>query len=340
MGVNISSLLPIKEIKFEDLKNKVVGVDFFNVAYQFLSSIRGYDGTPLHDSHGQVTSHLQGILARSLNLMSKGIKLVYVVDGESPELKHMEVEERNARKNEAEAKYKEAKDKENLDEMYKYSKQFLRFEDNMIEESKELIEALGIPVVQAPSEAEGQIAYMNRNGDVWGCGSQDADSLLFGAPRLIRNLTLSQKRTVRGKTVYTFLELIELNEVLEKLQINHDQLIVLGVMIGTDFNKKGVPGVGPKKALKLIKDYKNEDEFDRLFNELKVEFDWREVYKIFKNLPVEEDYSLRWKSIDEDKVREILVDRHDFNWERVKSLINKHEEENKLNKQKGLGDFF
>lgn len=272
--------------------------------------------------------------------MSKGIKLVYVVDGESPELKHMEVEERNARKNEAEAKYKEAKDKENLDEMYKYSKQFLRFEDNMIEESKELIEALGIPVVQAPSEAEGQIAYMNRNGDVWGCGSQDADSLLFGAPRLIRNLTLSQKRTVRGKTVYTFLELIELNEVLEKLQINHDQLIVLGVMIGTDFNKKGVPGVGPKKALKLIKDYKNEDEFDRLFNELKVEFDWREVYKIFKNLPVEEDYSLRWKSIDEDKVREILVDRHDFNWERVKSLINKHEEENKLNKQKGLGDFF
>ena len=217
MGVNISSLLPIKEIKFEDLKNKVVGVDFFNVAYQFLSSIRGYDGTPLHDSHGQVTSHLQGILARSLNLMSKGIKLVYVVDGESPELKHMEVEERNARKNEAEAKYKEAKDKENLDEMYKYSKQFLRFEDNMIEESKELIEALGIPVVQAPSEAEGQIAYMNRNGDVWGCGSQDADSLLFGAPRLIRNLTLSQKRTVRGKTVYTFLELIELNEVLEKL---------------------------------------------------------------------------------------------------------------------------
>src|SRR3989338_5316673 len=262
MGVNISSLLPIKEIKFEDLKNKVVGVDFFNVAYQFLSSIRGYDCTPLHDSHGQVTSHLQGILARSLNLMSKGIKLDYFLD------------------------------KENLDEMYKYSKQFLRFEDNMIEESKELIEALGIPVVQAPSEAEGQIAYMKRNGDVWGCGSQDADSLLFGAPRLIRNLTLSQKRTVRGKTVYTFLELIELNEVLEKLQINHDQLIVLGVMIGTDFNKKGVPGVGPKKALKLIKDYKNEDEFDRLFNELKVEFDWREVYKIFKNLPVEEDYSL------------------------------------------------
>lgn len=339
MGVNIASLLPIKEIKFEDLKNKVVGVDFFNVAYQFLSSIRGYDGTPLHDSKGNVTSHLQGLLSRSLNLMSKGIKLVYVVDGESPELKHMELEERKLRKNEAEAKYLEAKDKENLEEMYKYSKQFLRFEDSMIGESKELIEALGIPVIQAPSEAEGQIAYMNKKGDVWGCGSQDADSLLFGAPRLIRNLTLSQKKMVRGKTVYTFLELIELKEALESLDINHDQLIVLGIMVGTDFDKGGIAGIGPKKALKLVKDYKNEEQFDKLFKELKVDFNWKEVYEIFKNLPVEKDYSLRWKSIDEDKVKEILVDRHDFNWERVKGLINKHEGENKLNKQKGLGDF-
>ena len=340
MGVNIASLLPIKEIKFEDLSNKKIGIDFFNVAYQFLSSIRGYDGTPLHDSKGRVTSHLQGLLARSLNLMSKGIKLTYVIDGISPELKHMENEERKVRKLQAEAKYKEAQDEENLDDMYKYSKQFVRLDSDMVEESKELIEALGLPVVQAPSEAEGQIAFMNKKGDLWGCGSQDADSLLFGAPRLIRNLTLSQKRTIRGKTVYTFLELIELKAVLEKLDISHDQLVALGIMIGTDFNNKGIVGIGPKKALKLIKDNKNEKQFDKLFADLKADFDWREVYDIFKNLPVEKDYSLKWKGINEDKLKDLLVNRHDFNWERIKSLINKHEEDNKLNKQKGLGDFF
>ena len=340
MGVDIASLFPIKEIKFEDLKNKVVGVDFFNVAYQFLSSIRGYDGTPLHDSKGKVTSHLQGLFSRSLNLMSKGIKLVYVIDGISPELKHMTKEERNSRKLEAEAKFHEAEDDENYDDMLKYSKQFIRLDSEMVKESCELLEAMGLPVVYAPSEAEGQIAFMCKNNDVYACASQDADSLMFGSPRLIRNMTLSQKRNVRGKTIYTFLEFIELKELLEKFQISHDQLIVIGILCGTDFNKGGVVGIGPKKALKLVKDYKNFKDFDKMFSSLNVDFDWKEVYDIFKNLPVEKNYKLKWNPIDEVKVKEILVDRHEFNWERLKALIDKYYEENKSSNQKGLSDFF
>src|SRR3989338_5556285 len=235
MGVNIGSVVSRHEIGFGDLKHKIVGVDAYNALYQFLSSIRGYDGSYLMDEKGNVTSQLQGLFNRTLNLMSKGVKLVYVFDGEPPKLKFSENEFRKERKAIAEAKFVEASDDDNLDEMYKYSKQFMKLTKNMVEESKKLISAMGLPVVQAPSEAEGQVAYLCREGLVDYSASQDYDSLLFGAPRLVRNLTLSQKRRIRGgKTVFTFLELVKLDEVLKELQLNQEQLIALGILCGTD----------------------------------------------------------------------------------------------------------
>ena len=341
MGVDLTSIIPRKEIDFSYLKNKTVAIDAFNSLYQFLSSIRGQDGSYLMDSKGRITSHLQGLFSRSLNLMGKGIKLIYVFDGEAPKLKFKEREERAGRKIGAEQKYNEAVDEQNIDDMYKYSKQFLRLNQDMVDESKELLKGLGIPVVQALSEAEGQVSYMCKNKIVDFAASQDYDALLFGAPRLIRNLTLSQKRKVRGgKTVFTFLELIELHEVLKDLKLNHEQLIVLGILTGTDFNVGGVKGIGPKKALKLVQEHKTINQFDKMFSELNVDFNWREVYDIFVNLPVEENIKLKWNNIDEDKVREVLVEDHEFNLERINNLLTKYKEENKNASQKGLGDFF
>ena len=341
MGVDLGSIISRKEIDFNYLKNKIVAIDAFNALYQFLSSIRGQDGNYLMDSKGNITSHLQGLFSRTLNLMGKGIKLVYVFDGEAPKLKFAEREGRIVRKSIAEQKYKEAVSEENLDDMYKYSKQFIRLNQDMIDESKELISAMGIPVIQAPSEAEGQVSYMCKKKFVDFAASQDYDALLFGAPRLLRNLTLNQKRKIRGgKTVFTFLELIELQDVLKELNLNQDQLIVLGILIGTDFNVGGVKGIGPKKALKLIQNYKNLDEFDNMFKEINVDFDWREVYDIFANLPAEENIKLGWNNINEDKIKDILVDRHEFNLERIKNSLYKYKEENKNSNQKWLNDFF
>jgi flap endonuclease-1 len=341
MGVDLGSTVPRKEINFDYLKNKSVGVDAFNAIYQFLSSIRGYDGSNLMDKQGRITSHLQGIFSRNLNLMGKGIKLVYVFDGKAPALKLTEQMARRDRKIGAEQKYKDALDEEDLDAMYKYSKQFVRLDSDMIEESKELVAALGIPVVQAASEAEGQVAYMAKKKLLDFSASQDYDSLLFGAPRLVRNLTLSQKRKVAGgKTVYTFLELLELNEILDYLKLNQDQLIALGILSGTDFNVGGVKGIGPKKALKLVTGRTTVDKLDEMFNELKVEFDWKVIYDIFTNLPVEKNIKLKWNPINEDKIREILVEKHDFNLERINALLSKYKDENKNSNQKGLGDFF
>ncbi len=340
MGVNLSGIVPRKEINFDYLKNKSVAIDAFNALYQFLSSIRGQDGSYLMDSKGKVTSHLQGLFSRSLNLIGRGIKLVYVFDGEAPKLKFREQRERSERKVLAEQKYKTALDEENLDEMYKYSKQFIRLNEEMIEESKELISALGIPVVQAPSEAEGQVSFMCKSKLVDFAASQDYDALLFGAPKLVRNLTLSQKRKIRGgKIVYTFLEFIELQSVLKELKLNQDQMIALGILIGTDFNPGGVKNYGPKKALKLVQENKNIKDFDKMFKELNVDFDWKEVYEIFTNLPVEKNIKIRWGNVNEDKVVKLLVDKHDFNFERISNSLKKYKEENKNANQKGLGDF-
>ncbi len=341
MGVDLGGIVPRKEIDFSYLSNKVVAIDAFNALYQFLSSIRGQDGNSLMDSRGNVTSHLQGLFTRSLNLMSKGIKLVYVFDGVSPRLKYKEQQERSLRKITAEQKYQTAVDDEDLDAMYKYSKQFTRLNSTMIEESKKLISAMGLPVVEAPSEAEGQVAYLCKKNLVDFSASQDFDSLLFGAPKLIRNLTLSQKRKLAsGKVVYTFLEFLELDEILKELNFTQSQLIVLGILTGTDFNNGGIRGIGPRKALKLLKDKTTFDDFDTIFSDLKADFDWREIYDIFNNLPVTEKVSLTFNPLNPTKVKDILVDTHEFNLERIDKLLLKYTSENKLLNQKGLQDFF
>ena len=322
MGVKLGDLVERKNLKLTDLKGKKVAIDAFNVLYQFLASIRQQDGTPLMDSNGKVTSHLVGLFSRNINLMEKGIKLVYVFDGKPPELKAKTAEIRNKNKEKASKNYEKAALDEDEEGMAKYSRQMLRLNDEMIEESRELLRAMGIPVIEAPSEAEAQCSYMCKKKDVYAVGSQDFDSLLFGAPKLILNLTLSQKRKViGGRQVMISPYLVELNELLETLEINQDELIMFGIMVGTDFNPGGIKGIGPKKAMKLLS--KRPEE---IFSD--VDFDWKEIYDIFKNIPVEKDYNLEFKDIDVEKVKEILVERHEFGVERVESGLAKLKKKN------------
>src|SRR3989344_559167 len=334
MGVNISELLPKKEISFNDLNNKIIAIDAFNVLYQFLSSIRQYDGTPLMDTQGNITSHLQGLLSRTINLMNKNIKIIYIFDGIAPKLKERERELRKEQKLKGYNKYLEASQEKDINNMLKYAKTTSRLTKEMTEEAKELIKALGLPIIEAPSEAEAQAAFMCKNKDVYATASQDADSLLFGTPILIRNLTLSQKRkTVYGKIIYTFLEEIKLEDTLKSLEINYDQLITLGILVGTDFNPGGIKGIGPKKALKLIKTQSPEEIFKE------ADFNWREIYNIFTKIPVTKDYKLKWNPIDEKKLKEILIEKHDFSKERIDILLNKSK--NLLKKeQNNLSGFF
>ena len=196
MGVQLGELVKKKEVTFQQLRGKVVAVDAFNIIFQFLTTIRQIDGTPLMDGKGRVTSHLSGLFYRFNNLMAQGIKPIFVFDGTPPKLKHAEQASREARKEESQKKYEQAKAREELEEMAKYARQTAKLSREMVEESKHLLTALGIPCVQAPSEGEAQAAFIVQRGDAYAVASQDFDSLLFGSPLLLQNLTLAKKRKI------------------------------------------------------------------------------------------------------------------------------------------------
>ena len=346
MGLNISEIIPRKEIEISDLRGKLVCVDAFNALYQFLSSIRQLDGTPLMDDKKRVTSHLSGIFYRNTNLLAEGIKLVYVFDGIPPEQKIRTSRKRKESRDLAGERYEIAKDEEDIAAMKRYGSQLLRLNDEMIAESKELLEAMGIVVVQAPSEGEAEAAYLAKiKKDVFASVSQDYDSLLFAAPRLIRNLTLSKKRKTISGWVEIKPEIIELDKVLNSLEINLNQLICLGILVGTDYNPRGIPGIGQKKALQIVKQHKQpvlifksiEERILSLPEEDR--FDWKEIFELFHK-PNVTNANFKFKKIDEKKIKEILVNRHDFSIERVEKQLEKLREIREEMKQKDLGKWF
>lgn len=343
MGVAITELLIKKEVDLDSLIGKTLVVDAPMWLYQFLSSIRSPDGSLLSDSKGNPTSHLIGLSSRIPKLMTKGIKLAFCFDGKAPDLKKAERERRKNLKIEAQKKYEEAAKKEDLEEMKKYASRTARLTKEMIEESKKLLESFGIPVIDAESEAEAQASHIVKNKDAFAVATNDADVLMFGAPKLVRNLNLVGKRKKTSKLAYETIkpELVELTENLNHLGIDNDQLIALSMLVGTDYNVGGIKGIGPKNAIKLVKKYKS--DLDDLFKENKWDehFDlpWSEVFYLIKNIPVTDNYQLEWKNIDKESVLKILVDQHDFSEERVNNTLSKLLEEKEKKKQKGLGDF-
>jgi flap endonuclease-1 len=343
MGTQIKSILDSREISIDELKGKTLAVDSYNLLYQFITTIRGRDGSLLMDSNGNVTSHLVGIFSRITKMMQEKIRFIFVFDGEPPKLKQKERERRKELKIDAEKKYQKAVKEENIDDMKKYASRTSRLTKEMIDDAKELIKALGLPIVKAPSEGEAQAAYMVRKKDADYCVSQDFDTILFGCPALIRNLSIAGKRKKTGVSYESVNpEIINLSDNLNKLGIDQKQLIVLGMLVGTDYNKEGIKGIGPKNALKLVKEYGS--DFESLFKKVNwdemVETSWEEIFDLFVDMPVKKDYKLEWKNPDKEKLIKILVDKHDFSMERVKNTIEKLLKKNKEKQQKGLGDFF
>ncbi len=326
MGVQLADLIKSKPLQFKELAGKKVAIDAMNSLYQFLSIIRQPTGEPLKDSSGRVTSHLSGLLYRNVNLMDFGILPVYVFDGRPPGLKAGVVKDRIEIRTAAEKKWKEALSAGDLETARSFAQQASRLSGDMIHDSKILLEYMGIPTVQAFTEGEAQAAYMTSRGDVWATGSQDYDSLLFGANRLARNLTISGKRKIPRKNIYVDVvpEIFHLDKVLEEIEIDREQLIELSILIGTDYNPGGVEGIGPKKAYKFIK------EFGSAKKALKdkgihPDFDIDEIKELFLNPHFTDDYELKWEAPDIDKVVRFLCDERDFSVERVEKAIQKLE---------------
>ncbi|PKL60399.1 MAG: flap endonuclease-1, partial [Methanomicrobiales archaeon HGW-Methanomicrobiales-4] len=291
MGVALRDILtPYKHQADPDSLRGIAAIDAYNALYQFLSIIRQPDGTPLMDKGGRVTSHLSGIFFRTTNFLEQGIQPVWIFDGKPPELKSRTIQERRTLREGAEVKWEQAKRDGDTEGAFKHAMASSRLDDAILSSSRELLSLLGIPVIDAPSEGEAQASHMVRTGEVSYVASQDYDTLLFGAPLLVRNLTVSGKRRLHGRMVNVQPEIVRLDEVLSGLGLTREELIDLAILVGTDFNE-GVPGVGAKTALKKMKN----GEFNEVLASKLPDFDPDPVRELFLHPPVSGSNTLEWK---------------------------------------------
>jgi len=323
MGVDLGDLLQKKKIEIKDLSGKWVAVDAFNTLYQFLSIIRQKDGTPLMDSAGRVTSHLSGLLYRTTNLIETGVKLVFVFDGEPFSMKAGTLQDRAKIRMKAASAWEEALAEG--EDGFKYAQAASKLNDEMLGDSERLIKAMGLPIVQAPSEGEAQAAFMASKGDAYAVVSQDYDSLLFGAPRVVRNLAITGKRKLPRKNIYVDVdpELIVLENELARMGLTHKQLVEIAIMCGTDYNS-GLFGIGPKKGLKLIKE--NGDLESVLEKQEETIENYEKIRDFFLHPPVTDDYKIVMAKPKKTEIISFLVDERDFDFERVEKTITRLEE--------------
>ena len=322
MGVNLTPIVEKRVVTLEDLRGRSFAVDGFVVIHQFLALIRARDGQPLMDTKGRTTSHLVGLAFRTTRLIADyGMKLIFVFDGCPPQLKRTEVEKRREVRAKFEEEYREAIAAGDCKTAMSKAVMTGHLTGEGIADAKRLLDLLGIPWVQAPSEGEAQAAYMAAKGDVWASNSQDYDSLLFGTPRLVRYITIQGEEWLpsKGRARKLLPEIIELETLLAALQLTRGQLIDLGMLIGTDFNP-GIRGIGPKTALKLMKKYRRlEDLPPKVLEQLTP--DIPAIRDLYSHPPASDNYTLDEKPVQEEALKRFLCDERSFSRERVDTVI-------------------
>ena len=351
MAVDIGKLVSeVKEqISLEDLSGKVIAIDAYNTIYQFLSIIRQPDGSPLVDSRNRVTSHLSGLLYRTINLLEARVTPVFVFDGMPPLLKRRTLEARANRRENALKEWERARREGQVEEARIHAMASTKINKEIVDSSKELLTHMGIPFMQAPSEGEAQGAALVRDGLAYASASQDYDSFLFGADVVIRNLTISGRRKLPMKNVWIEVktERIMLKNLLDSLGIDRLQLIHLGMLTGTDFNS-GIERVGPKTALKIVKEHRSLDDIIAFIkSRYGAEFDSdpKEVEGIFTN-PETNDVSAReFNSMikdalpNKDSIIRFMCSEHDFSEERVVKVADRLLELRGQKGQRGINNW-
>ena len=312
MGVKLKDIVEPESISFKDLEGRTVSIDAFNTLFQFLSTIRQRDGRPLTDENGNITSHLSGILYRNSSMIEKDIKPIYIFDGQAPELKSETQAKRREIRDEAEKIYKDALAKGDTEKARKFAMRSSKLSPEIIESSKKLLTLMGIPYIDAKGEGEAQAAYLVQNGDAYAVASQDYDCLLFGAKRVVRNIAVNSNL---GN-----LEYYQLNKVLKELNVTREELVDMGILIGTDFCD-GLKGVGAKTALKLAHKGQLKEKIAELQKQSSHDLD--EVREIFLNHNVNTDYKIKWEKPNKDKIIEFLCYEHGFSEDRVSKASDK-----------------
>lgn len=327
MGFNLSPLVVKRELTLDELRGRKLAVDANNMLYQFLALIRMRDGRPFTDSNGHITSHLLGLLLRTTRLIADyDIRPVFVFDGKPPDLKMRTLETRRGYRERARIEWEAAVKRGDYSTAWSKAVTMNSLTRTMIDDAKNVLSLLGVPYVQAPQEAEAQAAHMAIRGDVWAANSRDYDSVLFGSPRLVRYVTISGQEFLPSKGIARPLipELIELRKLLDSLQITRQQLIDLAILVGTDFNR-GIKGVGPKTALRLIREHKSVEGLPEIYRS-KLPENVDLLREVFLTPVVVNQYEIRFGKLNPEALRHFLCEERAFSQDKVDLAIRRMQE--------------
>ncbi|KJP88341.1 flap endonuclease 1 [Plasmodium fragile] len=341
----------IKEIKIENLMGRVVAIDASMSLYQFIIAIRDSEqyGNLTNES-GETTSHISGLMSRSIKLMENGLKPIYVFDGAPPELKGSELEKRGEKRQKAEELLKKAKEEGNLEEIKKQSGRTVRVTKKQNEEAKKLLTLMGIPVVEAPCEAESQCAFLTKYNLAHATATEDADALVFGTKILIRNLNANasssnqNKNKNSSKRGYILTE-INLEQVLKGLNLSMNEFIDFCILCGCDYCDT-IKGIGSKTAYNLIKEYNSIEKIieniDKDKYQIPSNFRFVEARDSFINPKVlsKEEIKIDWCEPKIEELKEFLIKDYNFNEVRVTNYINRLLKARKVTTQRRLDNFF
>jgi flap endonuclease-1 len=318
----------ITDIHYSDLEDKIVAFDISIYIYQFVSSIKS-SVEDLTTSSGKITTHIHGILTKIVSFIKKKIKPIIIFDGKPPSLKNNVLNIRKNKKDTAKNNLNliniEIDNASELDKILlnekkiKLLKHGVTVSHKQMEECKELIKLLGIPIIESIEEADSQCAWLVKNNIAHCAASEDMDLLTFGTTRLLKKLTAKN----------TAIE-INLDKILLDLKLNQDEFIDLCILLGCDYCDT-IIGIGPKKAYTMILKYRSIDEMikkDKNFKNKKYIlpelFNYHAARNYFKNPPIitfnADD--IVWKSPDYNKLKILLIDKYEYSEHNVTKLFN------------------
>ncbi|PHT41455.1 Flap endonuclease 1 [Capsicum baccatum] len=329
----------MKEQKFESYFGRKIAIDASMSIYQFLIVV-GRSGTEmLTNEAGETTSHLVGMFSRTIRLLEAGIKPVYVFDGKPPDLKKQELAKRYSRREDATDDLAKATETGNKEDIEKFSKRTVKVTPQHNEDCKKLLRLMGVPAVEAPSEAEAQCAVLCKAEKVYAVASEDMDSLTFGAPKFLRHLMDPSSKKI---PVMEF----DISKVLEELELSMDQFIDLCILCGCDYCDS-IRGIGPQTALKLVRQHGSMESILENINKERYQIpdDWpyNEARRLFKEPLVvtdDEQTELKWAAPDEEGLVNFLVKENGFNIDRVTKAIEKIKTAKNKSSQGRLESFF
>jgi len=328
----------IKENEIKNYFGRKVAIDASMSLYQFLIAVRQEGGAQLTSADGETTSHLMGMFYRTIRMCDNGIKPVYVFDGKPPQMKAGELEKRKEKRDEAQAALDKAKEAGDVEEVDKQSRRLVKVTKEHVEECKTLLKHMGVPYVDAPCEAEAQCAELVKGGKVYAAGTEDMDALTFGTSILLRHLTFSEARKMPIKEFH-------LPVVLEGFEMDQDMFVDLCILLGCDYVDK-IKGIGPKKAIELVKKYKNIETILENIDQTKYPppEDWlfTEARRLFKEPEVTpaSEIELKWEKPNEEALIAYMCGEKGFSEDRIRSGCKKLEKSRGGATQGRLDSFF